>query len=221
MHYLVPGLFVLAAYLIGSINGSLLIGRLKKIDIRSAGSGNAGGTNALRTQGFMFALGVIIIDIGKAVLVLTLLPWLMQEFKLWQYIQSEIAVFLAAAAVIVGHCYPVWHGFKGGKGAATLIGVLLVIAPVIVLYLLLLFFTLLILSGYVGPNTVLVALAAPVIFAMRHSAFSQSHTFWFLVVTGLFITFTHRENLKRFFNGTENQFDKVRLLHRLFNKDES
>ena len=115
----------LLAYLLGSVSGSLLLGRLRHVDIRSAGSGNAGGTNAFRTQGFVFALGVVIIDIGKGVLAALLPGWFA-----WGSIAEPSAPLWCAMAAGVGHCYPVWHGFRGGKGAATAVGALTVIQPI-------------------------------------------------------------------------------------------
>jgi glycerol-3-phosphate acyltransferase PlsY len=218
MNYLMAMLLVLLAYLLGSINGSLLIGRFKKVDIREQGSGNAGGTNALRTQGFLFALAVVLIDVLKGVCAVTLLPLLFLKFHLLGPSPHGAIILFCGAAAVIGHCYPVWYGFKGGKGAATLIGVLFVISPVVVMYVLLIFFTLLILTGYVGPNTVIAGLSASVIFALRHEFFWQSQTFWFLVLMGLFLSFTHRSNIKNFSLGQEHRFEKARLLHRLFKK---
>jgi glycerol-3-phosphate acyltransferase PlsY len=218
MNYFFAALIILMAYLLGSVNGSLLLGRLKNIDIRKLGSGNAGGTNALRTQGIGFALGAVIIDVGKGALAVSVLPLLFLKFHLLGPSPSGLIIYLCGGAAVFGHCYPVWHGFKGGKGAATLIGVLLVITPVVVMYVLLIFVILLIITGFVGPNTVIASLSASVIYAIRHENFLDQTTFWFLVVMGLFIVFTHRENLQRVFQRTEKRFDKVRLLHRLFKK---
>ena len=116
-------LTVLAAYLLGSINGSLLLGRLRGIDIRTQGSGNAGGTNALRTQGKVFALGVVLIDIGKAYVAAGWLPQWLPDFG--GVSGSRWLDMACAFAAIVGHVYPVFHGFRGGKGGATVLGALL------------------------------------------------------------------------------------------------
>src|SRR5580700_6338555 len=111
---------VILSYLLGSIVGSLLIGRLRGgVDIRKLGSGNAGGTNALRTQGKWFALWVLLIDIGKgwlavAVIAPILIPGVDPA-------PADIRVWMPAAcgiAVVAGHVYPLWHGFRGGKGVA-------------------------------------------------------------------------------------------------------
>src|SRR4249919_393222 len=103
---LIASLLLFVAYLLGSLSGSLLLGRLRGVDIRTQGSGNAGGTNALRTQGWRFALGTVLVDVGKGALA----AWLARRFG---HDHWTLAVVLAA---IAGHVWPVFHGFRGGKG---------------------------------------------------------------------------------------------------------
>ncbi len=114
----------LLSYFIGSLMGSLIMGHIRGgVDIRTMGSGNAGGTNALRTQGFAFALGVVIIDVGKGVIGAGIIPGLDLPFigaspeVSWTWLTIS-----CATAAVIGHVWPMWHGFRGGKGAATLIG---------------------------------------------------------------------------------------------------
>src|SRR4051812_4888562 len=115
---------VLVAYLLGSIVGSLVVGRVRGgVDIRKLGSGNAGSTNALRTQGPMFALWVIVIDVAKGWIAAHVLPSLV--FPGNSAPTPAAAEWLPAVcgfAAIIGHVFPVWHGFRGGKGVATLVG---------------------------------------------------------------------------------------------------
>src|SRR4051812_25631576 len=115
---------ILLAYLLGSVVGSLVVGRLRGgVDIRKSGSGNAGATNALRTQGAAFALWVIVIDIAKGWLAAAWLPGLALPGV--PATAPELAQWLPAVcafAAILGHVFPVWHGFRGGKGVATLVG---------------------------------------------------------------------------------------------------
>ncbi|SHE44610.1 glycerol-3-phosphate acyltransferase PlsY [Thermomonas hydrothermalis] len=191
---------LLAAYLLGSVSGSLLLGRLRGIDIRQHGSGNAGGTNALRTLGWRFALAVVSIDIGKGALAVWLALWLAPA---WAY--------TAAALAVAGHVWPLWHGFRGGKGAATAVGALLVLWPQAVLPLLVVWLLVLVLSGYVGLATVLAALALPVwVWWQRAGVAPQLFALWLAV----FLTFTHRSNLSRLRRGCESRFERARLLHR-------
>jgi glycerol-3-phosphate acyltransferase PlsY len=119
---------LLVAYLIGSVSGSLLLGRWRGVDIRTLGSGNAGGTNALRTQGLRFALGVMLIDVGKGALA----TWIGLQGEAEATMALRVALCCGFAAVL-GHVWPIFHGFRGGKGVATVIGLLLVLWPMLLL----------------------------------------------------------------------------------------
>ena len=111
-------LILVAAYLIGSISGGLVLGRLREVDIRELGSGSAGGANALRTQGLTFALGVMLIDVGKGVLA----AWLGRRFAPINGGSNASLGYAATLAAMLGHAWPLWHGFRGGRGAAPLLG---------------------------------------------------------------------------------------------------
>ncbi len=208
------GLKVLISYLLGSINGSLVLGRFRGIDIRTQGSGNAGGTNALRTQGWPFALGVMLIDVGKG-----FLPcWFLPDAEILglgldpQIARSWLAVACAAAAVH-GHCYPVWFGFKGGKGAATLIGTLLALAPMLLAPLLMVWIAVLIMTGMVGLATMLATLSLPVYLLAMGSAWYRPMVL-FTLLAAAYIAYTHRENIQRMRLGQENQMRKAMLFRR-------
>jgi acyl phosphate:glycerol-3-phosphate acyltransferase len=133
------GLKFLLSYFAGSVMGSMIVGKIRGgVDIRNMGSGNPGGTNALRTQGWKFAVGVMAIDVGKGAIGAGLIPAL--ELPGIGADPSVSRVWLAlscATAAVVGHVWPVWHRFRGGKGAATLIGTLIVLAPGLILPVLL------------------------------------------------------------------------------------
>lgn len=196
-------LLLLAAYLLGSLSGSLLLGRLRGVDIRTQGSGNAGGTNAFRTQGLKFALGVVVVDIGKGALA----AWLGLRFG-----DAAWVAHATAFAAVLGHVWPVWHGFRGGKGAATVIGATLVLWPAAVPVLLAVWLCVLILTGYVGLGTVLTGLAlATLAIATRADTLRLA----FAIAAALLLVWTHRGNLARLRAGTESRFEKARLLHRL------
>jgi len=200
---------VVLAYLLGSISGSLLVGKLRKVDIRQQGSGNAGGTNAFRTQGLVFALGVVIIDVGKGFLA----AWWIPALPLWgvsSIVEPEVLGMLCGFAVVVGHCFPVWHGFKGGKGAAAAVGALLVIEPWVLIPLILVWLLTLVLSGYVGLATVLAG------FSVIPAAWwlGDGTLVVFAAVLALFLLFTHRSNIGRLRDGTENRFEGIRLFSR-------
>src|SRR5262245_11441987 len=163
------GLKTLLSYLLGSLIGSLIVGRLRGgVDIRKLGSGNPGGTNALRTQGPVFAIWVILIDAGKGWLAAAVVPGL-ALFGPDPAIDRLWLSVACATAVVVGHVYPVWHGFRGGKGAATLVGVLLGLKPVALLPILLVWLCVVMLSGFVGLATMLATAAFPAYIGLSSS----------------------------------------------------
>lgn len=195
----------LLGYLLGSVSGSMLMGKLRDVDIRNAGSGNAGGTNAFRTQGFRFALGVVLVDIGKGALAAWLIPKIGPAGG-WP--ELPIQVWVCGFAAVVGHCYPVWYGFRGGKGAATAVGALLVIQPLVVIPMVLTWLLVLVLTGWVGLATILAAISLVPAFAW----FDATPTnLAFCVLLALFVLFTHRDNVARLRAGTEHRFERIRL----------
>ena len=204
---------ILGAYLLGSLIGSLIVGKLYGgVDIRKSGSGNAGSTNALRTQGKVFALWVLLIDVGKGVLAAGLLPFLPLTHS--SLLAPGWVTVLCGSAVIVGHVYPVFFRFHGGKGAATFLGVLLMLAWPALILALVVWALALMLSGYVGLSTILAACSVPVYALLAHGDGFASPLFWFGLVMALFILFTHRGNIQRLMAGTENRFRRAMLLHR-------
>ena len=200
---------IVLAYLLGSVSGSLLLGRLKKVDIRSQGSGNAGGTNAFRTQGLLFAIGVVLIDIGKGFIAAWWIPTL--DFGGSQAVLNPgLLVMACGFAAVLGHVFPIWHGFRGGKGAATAVGALIVIEPWILLPLVVCWVVTLIMTGYVGLSTVLASFSlVPAAWAMNNNTLMV-----FSLILALFILFTHRANMRKLLNGTENRFERVHIFSR-------
>jgi glycerol-3-phosphate acyltransferase PlsY len=205
------GFKALIAYLLGSVSGSLLLGRLRGVDIRTQGSGNAGGTNALRTQGKAFALGVIVIDVGKALLAVGWLPGLvLPGIGADPQVDRDWLAVACAIAVVVGHVYPVWYEFRGGKGAATLIGAVAMLAPKALMPLLLVWLATVMLTGFVGLATMLAMATVPVYFA-----FAEPQRLAFIafgLVMAAFIVFTHRSNVQRMRDGVENRARRLWLL---------
>lgn len=205
----------LISYLIGSLMGSLIMGRLRGgVDIRTMGSGNAGGTNALRTQGAGFALGVIIIDIGKGAVAAGVVPGLSLPF-----IPEDPGVsrtwltMCCAAAAVVGHVWPMYHRFQGGKGAATFIGTLLVLGPMLIIPLLLVWAWVLTLTGYVGLSTMLAAVSLPLWLGVSRLPDDQP-LFIYSVAMALFIIYCHRSNIQRMRAGNEHRNIKLMVFKR-------
>lgn len=205
------GIKTLIAYLLGSVLGSLVMGRLRGVDIREQGSGNAGGTNALRTQGARFALGVVVIDVGKALLAVGVLPGLaLPGIGLDPAVNRNWLAVACAAAAVIGHVYPVWHEFRGGKGAATLIGTVAVLAPAALLPVFAVWLACVMLTGYVGLATMLATLALPVWVAIVQPG--NTALLLFGVAMTAFIAYTHRSNIARMRAGNENRARRLWLL---------
>jgi len=200
---------ILLAYLLGSVSGSLLLGKLKKVDIRRQGSGNAGGTNAFRTQGLLFAAGVVIIDIGKGFVAAWWIPTL--EFGgSAVVIDSGLLMMASGFAAVVGHCFPLWHGFRGGKGAATAVGTIIAIEPWLLVPVVVTWLVVLLVTGYVGLATVLAG------FSLVPAAWwlGSPTLLAFSVLLALFLLFTHRGNLRKLRDGTEYRFNPLQLFSR-------
>jgi glycerol-3-phosphate acyltransferase PlsY len=205
------GLFavkLLAAYLIGSISGSLVLGRWRRVDIRAQGSGNAGATNAFRTQGALFALGVVGIDVGKGALA----AWLGMQYSFGAgALLPEPGDALAAGmAATLGHVWPVFFGFRGGKGAGTLVGCILVLMPPACVYVLGGWLLMLTTTGYVGLSTIVAGLLLPPVVAWL----APGNDAWLVfagAASGLLLV-THRVNLARMAAGTEFRFERARVL---------
>jgi glycerol-3-phosphate acyltransferase PlsY len=205
------GFKTLVAYLLGSVIGSLLLGRLRGVDIRTQGSGNAGGTNALRTQGWAFALGVIIVDVGKALLAVGWLPSAhLPALRPDPAVDRDWLTVACATAVVVGHVYPVWHEFRGGKGAATLIGTVMVIAPAALLPIVGVWLLTVMLTGFVGLGTMLGSATLPVYLVV--AAPERVPSVAFGVAMAAFIVYTHRSNVQRMRAGNENRARRLWLL---------
>ena len=205
------GFKALIAYLLGSVIGSLVLGQLRGVDIRTQGSGNAGGTNALRTQGWAFALGVIVIDVGKALLAVGWLPSLaLPGIGIDSHVDRDWLAVTCALAVVFGHVYPVWYEFRGGKGAATLIGAVAVLAPMALVPVLLVWLGTVMLTGFVGLGTMLGTATLPVYFAMTQPGRAAYVVFG--LVAAAFIVFTHRSNVQRMRDGVENRARRLWLL---------
>jgi glycerol-3-phosphate acyltransferase PlsY len=201
------GLKVTLAYLVGAVLGSLLVGFFYGgVDIRKLGSGNAGGTNALRTQGKLFALWVMLIDIGKGIAATALIPPLdLPGVGLDPAVDRALVTYAVAFAAILGHVFPVWFGFRGGKGGATAAGLLCYLAPAAALPVigswLLITFT----SGYVGLATISASLVAVVVIGFTELP-ERSGLFVFACATAALLIYAHRGNIRRMFDGTESRF---------------
>tara|TARA_Y100000590_G_scaffold445912_1_gene578693 strand:- start:1091 stop:1732 length:642 start_codon:yes stop_codon:yes gene_type:complete len=207
---------IIFSYLIGSISGSMVFGKLYGIDIRTMGSGNAGGTNAFRSVGPIFALGVVIIDILKGIIAVLFIS----KLKFYNTISLEISEYLqiiCGIAAVLGHVYPIYYKFKGGKGAGTLIGIIGILFPASIGYALLSWFIVLIFTGFVGLGTIIASIVLVITTFYMYPGGLQTPFGIFALLMCIFIIFTHRSNIYRMVRGKENQFHKIMIFKKYFN----
>jgi len=205
------GLKFSLSYFLGSVMGGLVVGHLRGgIDIRQSGSGNPGGTNALRTQGKWFALGVMIVDVGKGVLAVFAIPGLdLPGVGTDPDIDRGLIVYSVAFAAILGHVFPIWFDFRGGKGGATAAGLLLFLAPAFGLLVIGIWVAIVFLTGFVGLSTMTASAAAAILLSIYRLP-EEPGLVVFSVLVALLIVYTHRGNIKRMLNGTESRFQRKR-----------
>ena len=204
------GVKILIAYLLGTLLGSLILGLIRGVDIRAMGSGNAGATNALRTQGKLFGLLVLAVDIGKGLFAVWWLPGAVLPAV---GIDPDLPrAWLTAAcgfAVIVGHVYPVWFSFRGGKGVATVVGVIGAVDPRLLAPLLVSWLIVLVLTGYVGLASMLSGAVLVAIVYLREP--DNVPLLSFCAAVTAFVIYTHRGNIARMRAGQENRVRRLWL----------
>ena len=209
-------LLLLLSFITGSIPTSIILGKLVKgIDIREHGSGNAGGTNVFRVLGWKPALIVVLIDIFKG-----WLPTAIYATALFQgqpIIDIGVIQILCGFAAVLGHTYTIFAGFRGGKGIGTLAGMLLALFPIALPLCIIVFVITLITTGYVSLSSIMATVALPIIllilpiFGLQQSSLSL---LIFALLIPWFAIFTHRSNIVRLRDGTENRFEKAMIFKR-------
>ncbi len=198
-------IMAIVAYAIGSISFSVIFSKkMAGFDVREKGSGNAGSTNVLRSVGKRAAALTLICDVLKgvvAILIAVLLGNIVKE------LDKALLVQIAAVAVVIGHTFPIFFGFKGGKGVATSLGILLVINWQIGLICLVFALVIMVLTRMVSAGSVLAAILFPVLvlFIGQEYYIVSGNYFIFSVIMALIVAFNHRSNIKRILNGTENK----------------
>ena len=206
---------MILSYLLGSVSGSMLMGKIKGVDIREMGSGNAGGTNAFRSMGAVFAMAVMVIDILKGFIAVILIPSINLGGILAENIMNlEVLYIFCGIGVVLGHVYPIYYGFKGGKGAGTMVGVLLALFPVGLTICLFFWMMGLIITGYVGLSTIMAGIILPISVALYYEGGLGTPFGIFSIIVSLFIIYTHKSNIKRMLNGNENRFEKAMIFRK-------
>jgi len=210
--------YVAAAYLLGAIPTAIVLGRLFwKTDVRKHGSGNAGATNAWRVLGWRAGVPVLLIDLGKGAAAAGLIPLL--PLGSTPVDPTTLAVLCGVVAVL-GHVFPVYTRFRGGKGVATAAGMLAVVAPVPVGIAAGVFLLLVVASGIVSLGSIVGAWTIPLTVLLLPATL-QSRPPALIALAFLlaaFITVTHRSNLARILRGTETSFPKLQLWRRLLRR---
>ena len=199
------------SYLIGSTSGSILLGKIKGVDIRNMGSGNAGGTNAFRTQGASFAAGVLGIDILKGFISAKFISSMSLPIFSSSTVDPNLLIILCGVAAVLGHVYPLYHGFRGGKGGGAAVGMVFAISWPSISLAILLWMIILVLTGYVGFGTILGSISLIYFAHYFKDTINNPYFLPFTVFLSLFIFYTHRSNIKRMFDGTENRFEKAMI----------
>ncbi|MFB4163433.1 glycerol-3-phosphate 1-O-acyltransferase PlsY [Alteribacillus sp. JSM 102045] len=208
---------VIAAYLLGSISFSYVIAqKMMKIDIRQHGSGNAGATNILRVLGKGPAILVLSLDILKGITAVWIAKWLeiAEVFPPLTPIGEVegLAPALAGLAAILGHNWPVYYGFKGGKGVATAIGVVssLVFFPAI--YVGIAAIAAIAVTRYVSLGSLIFAVATPLLIWFTQDYYGHPDPYFYLTASlGLISVWKHRTNVERLLKGTENKIGEKKM----------
>lgn len=195
---------IILAYLLGSIPTAVWVGKtFYGIDVRTQGSGNAGATNTIRVLGAKAGVPVLIIDVFKGWLAVYLVSFFIADnFSDGQFIIIRI---IAAVAAVLGHVFPLFAGFRGGKGIATLLGVGIALYPAAVLVVVAIFVVMLIITKYVSLSSITASVSFPflVIFLFNPGSLAL---IILSVFVGIFVPITHRKNISRLMNGSESKF---------------
>jgi glycerol-3-phosphate acyltransferase PlsY len=198
--------FALVAYLLGAIPNGLLIGRINGVDIRQVGSGNIGATNVFRSLGKGWGILTFVLDALKGWIPAFVFPLLLARLT-GQPVNRDFGIFFGVAA-IAGHNWPVYLGFKGGKGVATSAGVLIGIAPAAVLVGALCWGVVCAVSRYVSLASIAAAIAVPIAGWILYLPQRGPLLPGVLTVLGAVIIIRHRANIQRLRAGTENRFGR-------------
>ena len=185
------GLIILLSYIMGSIPfGFILTKIFLKKDIIEIGSGNIGATNVLRTGNKLIGYITLSLDILKAIIPLLVIKFFFPEF-----------IFLSALSIFIGHVFPIWLKFKGGKGVATYVGMLFCINYILGFVFILSWFIVFIIFRYSSLSSLIASLTIPI----YHFFVIDNNNYYFFIILFILIFYTHRENIKRLINNTESK----------------
>ncbi len=221
-------LILVLSYLAGSVPGSVWVGQLLyRIDVREHGSNNAGATNVFRVIGWKAGLLSTIVDVGKGLLAAGVIATIridqLPDHPAFFQVDSVISL-LAGIVAILGHMFPIFAGFRGGKGVNTAAGVLFAITPQTMWIVIGIFMIVLVFTRYVSLASIIAALMFPATIAIRKFVFNietlDRSLLLFGTVFAIAILYAHRSNIKRLISGTENQIKHFRLAHGMHRRGE-
>ena len=212
---LLLAIIVILSYLVGSIPNSIIISKaVSGIDIRNHGSGNAGGTNVMRVLGWKYGLTVIFLDALKGVIAVVLIARLfygpLPFTNVSPFDDFTLVQIIAGMSAVIGHVWTVFASFKGGKGIATALGMLLMLVTVDMLIAVGVFTLVVVISRYVSLGSIIAAISVPATLFIRENLFhvdipGYSTLLPFIIGVTALVIFTHRKNLVRIINGNENK----------------
>ncbi len=206
---------IILSYLVGSVPTSIIVSKLARgIDIRNYGSGNAGGTNVMRVLGWKEGVLVILLDSLKGVLAVVVIARLhygsMPFANETPFDDFTLVQIIAGISAVIGHVWTVFAGFRGGKGIATALGMLLMITTVDMLIAVGVFIVVVSISRYVSLGSILGAISVPLALVVRENIFNVNVPSYdtllpFVIAVSLLVIFTHRKNVVRLINGNEHK----------------
>ncbi len=201
-------LLCIGAYLLGSIPTAVWVGkRFYNIDVRNHGSGNAGATNVFRVLGKKAGIPVLLIDVIKGFLAVSLARFSQYTFASTQFINLELILGVFS---LVGHIFPVFASFKGGKGIATLLGIIIAVYPYAAFISILIFLVIFLISGYVSLGSMTAAVAFPIIVVYVLKIYAPSLVI-FSVLIAIMVLLTHKKNIGRLLR---NEEPKTKLINK-------
>jgi glycerol-3-phosphate acyltransferase PlsY len=212
---------IVLSYLIGSIPTAIIISKLFfGFDLRDKGSGNMGSTNAFRVLGAKWGVVVQLLDILKGVVPVVFVATMFKvdyNFGSNYFESITIVKMIAGVSAVAGHIWTVFADFRGGKGVNTIAGMLFAIAPIEISISIGIFFIAVFFSGYISLGSIVGTMSLPVSLFFRHNVFMADTPgygilIYFLISLPLLVIITHRKNIARLFNGTENRFEKLHLI---------
>jgi glycerol-3-phosphate acyltransferase PlsY len=206
---LVFAVIAFGSYLLGSIPVGYLAGRVAGVDIRTKGSGNIGATNVTRILGKRYGYPVFAIDFLKG-LIAVRLSILLAERDQSVLLPADLSGIIAATCSVIGHSFPVWLGFKGGKGVATSAGALFGLVPVALLIGVVIWAVIFGLTGYVSLASVTTAVTLPlmIFIVLSLGQADREALFYFSICLAALVVWRHRSNLSRLLQGTEPRFKR-------------